>query len=102
MYVDIYSWVLSKSSFASLCELYRIPEGGVLDEASKWKEAEAVALRRKEALKRKDVERRASKGRKTRYVPIPKLQNFMAPRVPEEAGEVDEELVDNLLRTLFR
>ena len=76
--------------------------GGVLDEASKWKEAEAVALRRKQALKRKDVERRASKGRKTRYVPIPKLQNFMAPRVPEEAGEVDEELVDNLLRTLFR
>lgn len=27
-----------------------------------------------------DVERRASKGRKIRYVPIEKLQNFMAPR----------------------
>jgi hypothetical protein len=29
------------------------------------------------AKKRKDVERRASKGRKIRYVTIPKLANFM-------------------------
>jgi len=42
-----------------------------------------MELQGRRAAKKKiraDVERRASKGRKIRYVPIEKLQNFMAPR----------------------
>jgi len=57
---------------------------------------------------RADVERRASKGRKIRYVPIEKLQNFMAPRPrcgPHANGDRAEVLgdakIDALVRTLF-
>jgi len=54
-----------------------------------------------------DVERRASKGRKIRYVPIEKLQNFMTPQPRPESAEGDAGLlagsaaVDALLRSLF-
>jgi len=57
---------------------------------------------------RAEVERRASKGRKIRYVPIEKLQNFCAsrPRSNNTTGTildplVGENAVDALLRSLF-
>lgn len=58
---------------------------------------------------KKVVDRRASKGRKTRYVPIPKLENFMAPRTRRgdlhqelEAAPLAGEAAEALLRSLFR
>merc|ERR1712106_157407 len=56
---------------------------------------------------RAEVERRASKGRKIRYVLIEKLQNFVAsrPRSDRSVDNVDplmgEHAVDALLRSLF-
>lgn len=57
---------------------------------------------------RAEVERRASKGRKIRYTPIEKLQNFMASRpryAKPGADHVDplmgERAVDALLRSLY-
>merc|ERR1719487_3074973 len=60
------------------------------------------------ASKKKDksgqeVERRASKGRKIRYVPIEKLQNFMAsrPRPTNIGFEHNTGAMDALIRSLF-
>uniref|UniRef100_A0A7S2B6L7 Apoptosis-antagonizing transcription factor C-terminal domain-containing protein n=1 Tax=Alexandrium andersonii TaxID=327968 RepID=A0A7S2B6L7_9DINO len=71
------------------------------------KELQAELQGRRAAKKqaKAQVERRASKGRKIRYVPIEKLQNFMAPRPRESTDgmEVASGLgaVDAMLRALF-
>ncbi|KAK4158345.1 hypothetical protein C8A00DRAFT_28625 [Chaetomidium leptoderma] len=63
---------------------------------------ESVATVRWAALKetktRKQVDRRASKGRKIRYTVHEKLQNFMA---PEDRRSWEEHAVDRLFGTLF-
>ncbi|KAH7647831.1 hypothetical protein FG379_000457 [Cryptosporidium bovis] len=53
-----------------------------------------------------NVDRRASKGRKIRYVPIPKLENFMAsiPSAYSDSilpGANNEEFVDCIMRSLL-
>lgn len=53
-----------------------------------------------------NVDRRASKGRKIRYVPIPKLENFMAssPSLYSNShlpGADDEEFVDCIMKSLL-
>lgn len=69
-------------------------------------------LQGRRALKKKaraDVERRASKGRKIRYVPIEKLQNFMAPRSRSalksgddgEAAALEGAAAEALVQSLF-
>ncbi|CAD7948232.1 unnamed protein product [Amoebophrya sp. A120] len=45
-------------------------------------------------------DRRASKGRKIRYVPIEKLQNFMTARSVVE--QMNDTLVEQMMRSLFR
>lgn len=61
----------------------------------------------KKAAKRRaaaEVERRASKGRKIRYVAVEKLQNFVAPRkreVEEDVGGLPTNAVDAMLKALF-
>lgn len=52
----------------------------------------------KEAKTRKQVDRRASKGRKLRFTVHEKLQNFMA---PEDRRGWEEEAIDRLFGTLF-
>lgn len=52
----------------------------------------------KEAKNRKQVDRRASKGRKLRFTVHEKLQNFMA---PEDRRTWEDEAVDRLFGTLF-
>lgn len=52
----------------------------------------------KEAKTRKQVDRRASKGRKLRFTVHEKLQNFMA---PEDRRTWEEEAIDRLFGTLF-
>ncbi|KAK4462724.1 protein bfr2 [Cladorrhinum samala] len=52
----------------------------------------------KEAKVRKQVDRRASKGRKLRYTVHEKLQNFMA---PEDRRSWEEHAIDRLFGTLF-
>lgn len=52
----------------------------------------------KEAKTRKQVDRRASKGRKLRFTVHEKLQNFMA---PEDRRLWEEEAIDRLFGTLF-
>ncbi|KAF7456747.1 apoptosis-antagonizing transcription factor [Cryptosporidium felis] len=52
------------------------------------------------------VDRRASKGRKIRYVPIPKLENFMASSVSQGSnshlpGADNEEFVDCIMSSLL-
>jgi protein AATF/BFR2 len=63
---------------------------------------ESVATVRWAALKetktRKQVDRRASKGRKLRYTVHEKLQNFMA---PEDRRSWEEHAIDRLFGTLF-
>jgi protein AATF/BFR2 len=63
---------------------------------------ESVATVRWAALKetktRKNVDRRASKGRKLRYTVHEKLQNFMA---PEDRRGWEEHAIDRLFGTLF-
>ncbi|EAQ84929.1 hypothetical protein CHGG_08943 [Chaetomium globosum CBS 148.51] len=63
---------------------------------------ESVATVRWAALKetktRKNVDRRASKGRKLRYTVHEKLQNFMA---PEDRRQWEEHAIDRLFGTLF-
>lgn len=44
----------------------------------------------------------ASKGRKIRYVPIEKLQNFMAPRKQSFNGSLQETLGDDLVEAFLR
>lgn len=51
-----------------------------------------------EAKNRKQVDRRASKGRKLRFAVHEKLQNFMA---PEDRRNWEEEAIDRLFGTLF-
>lgn len=53
-----------------------------------------------------NVDRRASKGRKIRYVPIPKLENFMAssPSLYSNSylpGADNEEFVDCIMKSLL-
>lgn len=52
----------------------------------------------KEAKSRKQVDRRASKGRKLRFTVHEKLQNFMA---PEDRRTWEDEAIDRLFGTLF-
>lgn len=52
----------------------------------------------KEAKTRKQVDRRASKGRKLRFTVHEKLQNFMA---PEDRRVWEDEAIDRLFGTLF-
>lgn len=52
----------------------------------------------KEAKTRKQVDRRASKGRKLRFTVHEKLQNFMA---PEDRRSWENEAIDRLFGTLF-
>lgn len=52
----------------------------------------------KEAKTRKQVDRRASKGRKLRFTVHEKLQNFMA---PEDRRTWEDEAIDRLFGTLF-
>ncbi|KAK0628922.1 apoptosis-antagonizing transcription factor [Bombardia bombarda] len=52
----------------------------------------------KEAKVRKQVDRKASKGRKLRYTVHEKLQNFMA---PEDRRQWEEHAVDRFFGTLF-
>lgn len=54
----------------------------------------------KKPAKARDVERRASKGRKIRYVAIEKLQNFMAPAVRQHT--IDPHTADQLMGCLFQ
>eukprot|EP00920_Eleutheroschizon_duboscqi_P041934 GHVT01100611.1.p1 GENE.GHVT01100611.1~~GHVT01100611.1.p1 ORF type:complete len:372 (-),score=62.98 GHVT01100611.1:150-1265(-) len=54
-----------------------------------------------------EVDRRASKGRRIRYTPIPKLENFMSAFPPgyhfSQSGQVSDPLViDRLMQSLFR
>jgi len=58
---------------------------------------DAVVMR--QTQKRKCVERRASKGRKIRFVPITKLQNFMAPHTLHGERETH---MDQIIGSLFR
>lgn len=51
-----------------------------LGEDAKQLQAELQGRRATKKKARANVERRASKGRKIRFVPVVKLQNFMAPR----------------------
>lgn len=53
-----------------------------------------------------NVDRRASKGRKIRYVPIPKLENFMASYPSQHTnshlpGADNEEFVDCIMKSLL-
>ncbi|KAL8271862.1 hypothetical protein Esti_004252 [Eimeria stiedai] len=55
----------------------------------------------------KEVDRRASKGRKIRYKPIPQLENFMAaepwlPNTDALPGAGDSLVVESLMSNLFR
>lgn len=62
-------------------------------------EKSSLSKRQAQKTKERDVERRASKGRKIRYVTIEKLQNFMAPTVEPGMGD---ETVDQLMASLFQ
>jgi protein AATF/BFR2 len=52
----------------------------------------------KEAKTRKNVDTKASKGRKMRFTVHEKLQNFMA---PEDRGRWEPEAIDRFFRTLL-
>ena len=56
---------------------------------------------RREAKTKKNVDTKASKGRKLRYEVHPKLQNFMVP-VPVVVGEWHEEQIDGLFSSLLQ
>merc|ERR1711870_43794 len=75
-------------------------------EQAKQLQNELQGRRANKKKARTDVERRASKGRKVRYVPIEKLQNFMAPgpRAPDQNGSansIETSSVGALLQALF-
>lgn len=68
---------------------------------------EKALLKSRSREKAKEVDRRASKGRKIRYKPIPQLQNFMAaepwaPNTDALPGAGDPLVVESLMRNLFR
>eukprot|EP00392_Amoebophrya_sp_AT5.2_P008029 g8048.t1 len=65
--------------------------------ASKTKSAAGAC-----AAARAGYDRRASKGRKIRYVPIEKLQNFMSGRTLAQDEPMSEQMVDQMMRSLFR
>lgn len=79
--------------------------GGQAGDEAREAQAELASGRRSGQKKRRaDVERRASKGRKIRYVPIERLQNFMAPRPREVSqngllGELS--MAEALMNSLF-
>ncbi|KAJ3554829.1 hypothetical protein NPX13_g10505 [Xylaria arbuscula] len=52
----------------------------------------------KEAKAKRHVDTKASKGRKMRFVPLPKLQNFMA---PEDRRGWEQSAIDRFFGTLF-
>ncbi|KAI1274690.1 apoptosis-antagonizing transcription factor [Xylaria sp. FL0933] len=52
----------------------------------------------KEAKAKRHVDTKASKGRKMRFAPIPKLQNFMA---PEDRRGWEQSAIDRFFGTLF-
>ncbi|KAI0453819.1 TRAUB-domain-containing protein [Xylaria acuta] len=52
----------------------------------------------KEAKARRHVDTKASKGRKMRFTPMPKLQNFMA---PEDRRSWEQTAIDRFFGTLF-
>ncbi|KAI0536391.1 apoptosis-antagonizing transcription factor [Xylaria digitata] len=52
----------------------------------------------KEAKAKRHVDTKASKGRKIRFAPIPKLQNFMA---PEDRRGWEQSAIDRFFGTLF-
>ncbi|KAI1823483.1 TRAUB-domain-containing protein [Xylaria intraflava] len=52
----------------------------------------------KEAKAKRHVDTKASKGRKMRFAPIPKLQNFMA---PEDRRSWEQTAIDRFFSTLF-
>ncbi|KAI1424652.1 apoptosis-antagonizing transcription factor [Xylaria sp. FL1777] len=52
----------------------------------------------KEAKAKRHVDTKASKGRKMRFAPIPKLQNFMA---PEDRRAWEQSAIDRFFGTLF-
>ncbi|KAI1292448.1 apoptosis-antagonizing transcription factor [Xylaria venustula] len=52
----------------------------------------------KEAKAKRHVDTKASKGRKMRFVPVPKLQNFMA---PEDRRGWEQGAIDRFFGTLF-
>jgi len=70
---------------------------------------EALAELRKRQLIEKGVDRRASKGRKLRFAPIPKLANFMVPitnaawiaACASGPDSAEEALTDELMLSLF-
>ncbi len=60
------------------------------------------ALKKEKSAQNADYERRASKGRKIRYVLIEKLANFMASEPRPYDEEFPEEAVDGLMKSLFK
>mmetsp|Transcript_118141 Transcript_118141/g.271081 ORF Transcript_118141/g.271081 Transcript_118141/m.271081 type:complete len:87 (-) Transcript_118141:125-385(-) len=60
--------------------------------------AAAKAAKRNGKVK-KVVDTKASKGRKIRYVPIPKMVHYMAPQADPL---LDEDAVDQVIRGLFK
>ncbi|CBZ55188.1 conserved hypothetical protein [Neospora caninum Liverpool] len=84
-----------------------IQQGGAVDSSDTLdREKNLLKLRNKLNRGRKDVDRRASKGRKIRYQPIEKLQNLMTatpwqPNLDALPGAGDEAMVDRLMRQLF-
>eukprot|EP00928_Gymnodinium_smaydae_P008350 TRINITY_DN13039_c0_g1_i1.p1 TRINITY_DN13039_c0_g1~~TRINITY_DN13039_c0_g1_i1.p1 ORF type:complete len:470 (+),score=163.91 TRINITY_DN13039_c0_g1_i1:158-1567(+) len=70
--------------------------GGSAGDETRELQAELQGRRAKKQKQRTDVERRASKGRKIRYVPIERLQNFMAPRPRGDIGDAMEALLQSL------
>jgi hypothetical protein len=55
-------------------------------------------------LKKMEFERRASKGRKIRFMPIEKLENFTAPGAVKSGRpeQLDEDTVDQIMKSLFK
>jgi protein AATF/BFR2 len=54
-------------------------------------EASAAHRLRQKSSAKKDVDRRASKGRKIRYTPLPKLANFCFPQSRPASSNLDED-----------
>lgn len=114
-YVQLLREVLSKGEAGQGSRSDLLAAAGDGDEDVR---AEIQGRRAARKRARADVERRASKGRKIRYVAIEKLQNFTAPRprmgsaIPKGVGPdsinadassetLDESAVEALMRALF-
>lgn len=70
-------------------------------DADMGEELAALNLKRQKSKKNELYDRRASKGRKIRYQPIEKLQNFVAAR-EDRYADCDEDMLDQLVSSLFR